>query len=275
MPLGWTCLVGETCLMGEHTASEKGWASVDRLLDKVAVITGAGTGIGLAIATLFHREGCRLVLADISGDQDDVAAALPGALPIRCDVSNADDMSKMFARAEEAFGKLDILVGNAGIGTPAKLIVDDDVTTIEKLLAVNTKSAWLGIHYAAPIMQRAGKGSIILMGSMAGLLGFSGMSAYAASKAGIVGLTVSAARELGGDGVRVNAICPGPTDTEKRRAFRAENGLAVHQAPEELPIALGRVGQPSEIANAALFLASDESSFITGAVLPVSGGQYS
>ena len=245
-----------------------------RLEGKSAIISGAGTGIGLAIATLFRREGCRLVLADISGAQVDVAAELD-AVPAHCDVSVSEDVRKACALAESTYGKVDIFVANAGVGSPPRMITDEDPATLDTLLSINTKGAWLAIHHAAPIMKRSGGGSIVLMASMAGLIGHVGMSAYAASKAGIIGLTVSAARELGPDGVRVNALCPGPTDTEKRRAFREANGLPLQQSADDLPIPLGRVARPAEVADAALFLAGDQSSFVTGVVLPVSGGQYS
>ena len=242
---------------------------VKRLEGKVAIVTGAGSGIGWAAARLFAAEGARVVCADVSGRERDVAATIgEAALAVNVDVSSTADVARMVDTAVERFGKLDVLFNNAGFGGPRMLLHDVDDATFDSVLAVNLKGVFLGMKHAIPVMLRAGRGSIVNTASAAGLVGFKKLAVYSAAKGGVVQMTKSAALELADTGVRVNAICPGMTWTGLA-------GAAPDSEPPpgpQLPTPMARWGRPEELAAAALFLASDESSFITGAVLPVDGG---
>ncbi|OBK63204.1 short-chain dehydrogenase [Mycobacterium colombiense] len=241
-----------------------------RLAGKVAVITGAGSGIGRASAELFAREGARVVCVDRSGAQGETANGIgEAALAISADVSIASDVERVIATAEREFGKLDVLFNNAGFGGPKKLITEQDDDDYDSVLAVNLKGVFLGMKYGIAAMLRGGGGSVVNTASAAGLVGWKKNTVYSASKGGVVQMTKSAALDFAKQGIRVNAICPGMTWT----------GLvpfAKDPVPPEgtspPPVPMGRWGLPSELAAAALFLASDESSFITGIALPVDGG---
>lgn len=240
-----------------------------RLEGKVAIITGAGSGIGWATASRFADEGARVVCADISGQEADIAGRLGEcAVPVRVDVTDAGDVQRMVATAVERFGKVDVLLNNAGFGGPHVALADTDEALFDKILAINLKGVFLGMKYAIPAMLDGGGGAIVNTASASGLVGWKGLSCYAAAKAAVVQMTKSAALDYAKTKVRINAICPGMTYT----------GLAGAKPDDEvppggyLPTPMARWGEPAELASAALFLASDEASFVTGAALAVDGG---
>ena len=242
-----------------------------RLAGKVAVITGAGSGIGRAAALLFAAEGARVVCADRSGEQHAVAAEIGGAaVAVDVDVSIASDVRRMIEAAEQRFGRLDVLCNNAGFGGPRKPIAEQDEATFDDVIAVNLKGVFLGMKYGIASMLRTGGGSVVNTASAAGLVGWKSHSIYAAAKGGVIQMTKSAALDYATLGVRVNAICPGMTWTGLSGASQ-ENpvpppGTIMKAQP------MHRWGLPAELAAAMLFLASDEASFITGVALPVDGG---
>jgi NAD(P)-dependent dehydrogenase (short-subunit alcohol dehydrogenase family) len=242
----------------------------------VAVITGAASGIGRETALLFAREGARVVVADVddAGGRKTVKM-LEGqggrAVYVQCDVSRADDCASMVAVAEKSFGKLNVLFNNAGIMHAKD---DDAINTSEEVweltIAVNLKGVFLGCKYGIPALRRAGGGSIINTASFVALLGAAAPQlAYTASKGGVLALSRELAVVHARENIRVNALCPGPLrtkllmsvlDTEEKK-----NRRLVH-------VPMGRFGDASEIARAALFLASDESSYLTGSTFLVDGG---
>ena len=240
-----------------------------RLAGKVAVITGAGSGIGRATAVLFAREGARVVCADRSERQKETATEIgSSAIAVHADVARSDDVRGMVDTAVREFGRLDILFNNAGFGGPHKPITELAEDTFDDLIAVNLKGVFLGLKYGIPAMLATGGGSVINTASASGLVGWKGLGGYAAAKGGVVQLTKSAALDFATAGVRVNAICPGMTWTGL-----ADGGSGAAPPPDlRPPQPMGRWGLPDELAAAALFLASDESSFVTGAAIPVDGG---
>jgi len=242
-----------------------------RLEGKIAVITGAGSGIGRASALLFAEEGARVVCADVSGDEERTAADIgDAAVPVHVDVSVSADVQRMIATAEERFGKLDVLFNNAGFGGPRMPITEQTEETYDSVLAVNLKGVFLGMKFGISAMLRSGGGSVVNTASAAGLVGMEKHSVYGAAKAGVIQLTKASALDFAGQGIRVNAICPGMTWTGLVPAAK-DHPLPPPDASVP-PQPMARWGLPTELAAAALFLASDESSFITGVALPVDGG---
>ncbi|MGV9797365.1 3-oxoacyl-ACP reductase FabG [Mycobacterium sp. NPDC003449] len=242
------------------------------LADRVAVVTGASQGLGLAIAERFVAHGCRVVLADV--DLDGVVAAanaLGGrdtAIAARCDVTVGADFEALVVNATTHFGRLDVVVNNAGItrdATVRKMTEDQ----FDQVIAVHLKGTWNGIRAAAPILREQRRGSIVNMSSLSGKVGGLGQTNYSAAKAGIVGMTKAAAKELARHRVRVNAIAPGLIRTAMTKALPEEIW-----AQKVADIPLGRAGEPHEVGDVALFLASDLSSYVTGAVVDVGGGRF-
>lgn len=242
------------------------------LAGQIAAITGGAQGLGFAIATQFVAEGARVVLADLDLDATAAAAVQLGdsslAAAVRCDVTSAEQVEALVADTVARFGRLDIMVNNAGITRDATMrkMTEDQ---FDEVIAVHLKGTWNGTRAAAAVMREQGSGAIINMSSISGKVGFIGQTNYSAAKAGIVGLTKAAAKELAHLGVRVNAIAPGlirsaMTEAMPQRIWDAK--LA------EVP--MGRAGEPDEVASVALFLASDLSSYMTGTVLEVTGGRH-
>ncbi|HZS79407.1 MAG TPA: SDR family oxidoreductase [Ktedonobacteraceae bacterium] len=252
---------------------------VDRLKGKVALITGAGSGIGRAMALLFAREGASVVAGDINaqgGEETIRAIEEQGgeAFAVQLNVTQAGEVEAAVQATLDHFGKLDVLCNNAGVGEQHTSILELDESEWERVFAINAKGVFLGIKYGAAAMIQSGNGgSIINTASVAGIVGNPGYTAYASSKAACIHLTKTAALELAHHQIRVNALAPAFTATPM-----VDTMVATHRDPQRALqklgsiIPLGRLGTPQEIANAALFLASDESSFMTGAVLVLDGG---
>lgn len=248
-----------------------------RLGGKVAVITGAASGIGRISAERFASEGARVVVADLDAVGAQKAAetiAQDGgeATHVRCDVTRAEDVRAMVEAAVQRYGGLDILFNNAGSATsprPAEETTEED---LDRALAVNVKGVFLCSRAAIPAL-REGGGSIIVTASIMGVRARPGFTAYAASKAAAIHLARTLALELAEDGIRVNCLAPVATDTPMLSTFVGDRDLDQGRAAFVSTIPLGRLATPADVASAALFLASDESAFITGAVLPVDGGR--
>ena len=233
-----------------------------RLGGKVAIITGAASGIGLAAADLFRREGATVIGADIAAGDDLVAA----------DAGSEDDVRKLVDNAVWAHGGLDIFFANAGISGGLASILEQTAADWAEILRVDLIGPFLAIKHAAPALKARGGGSIICTASVAGLRSGAGGAAYSAAKAGVISLVQTAAQQLSGSNIRVNAICPGLIETGMTEViYRTAREKGVADRIGELN-PLKRGGEPIEIANAALFLASDESSYVNGQALVVDGG---
>ena len=247
-----------------------------RLRDKVAIITGAGSGIGRESALLFAREGARVLVAEVNDSAgqavvSEIERAGGMARFAHADVSKAADAEAMVAAAEKAWGRLDVLFNNAGI-FPDKdgSVVDTDEATWDLVMRVNLKGVFFGCKYAIPAMLRSGGGSIVNTASFVALMGAATPQiAYTASKGGVLSMTREIAVEFARKGIRANALCPGPVDTPLLQELMSD---PARKARRLVHIPPGRLAKPAEIAQAALFLASDESSYVNGATFTVDGG---
>ncbi|MFJ8996179.1 SDR family NAD(P)-dependent oxidoreductase [Streptomyces sp. NPDC102279] len=243
---------------------------MSRLSGKVAVITGGASGIGAACARRFVAEGARVVITDIRREEGEKFAAELGdaARFVQQDVTQADGWDAVIARAEEDFGPIAVLVNNAGIA-PSRLLDDTTEDDFRKVIEINLIGNFLGIKAVLPSMRRAGRGSIVNISSSAGLVGGPNSVAYTSSKFGNRGLAKAAALALASDGIRVNSVHPGPTNTPLINVTE-QSASAIQKHVKDLP--LGRLAEPSEIANMVLYLASDESSYSTGSEFVVDAG---
>ncbi len=243
-----------------------------RLEGKATIITGGASGMGKAMAHLFAAEGAKLILADISGKQDEVAASVnTEAYGFQADISNEDDVKALVAFAEEKFGRLDVLCNNAGFGGGMAPLHEQTTELWDKVHSTNIKGAFFGIKYGVISMLKTGGGAIVNTTSASGVVGWKHHSVYGAAKAGVNQLTKTAALDYSDKNIRINAIAPGTIWTGLVEASKTHA-----EPPADFPvlagIPLGRWGLAEDIANAALFLASDESKYITGVILPVDGG---
>jgi NAD(P)-dependent dehydrogenase (short-subunit alcohol dehydrogenase family) len=248
-----------------------------RLTDKVAIITGAGSGMGRVAAQLFAAEGAKVVVAEFdetAGTQtvESVQQAGGEATFVRTDVSQEADAKAMVDHAQATYGRVDVLYNNAGVMPEADhSVVDTDVAVWDNVMAVNVRGVYLGCKYAIPRMLEHGSGSVINISSFVALLGCSvPQDAYTASKGAVLSLTRSLAVQFGPQGVRTNAICPGPVETPLLMDW-----LLKDEAAKQLRLArnpTGRFGKPEEIVNLAIYLASDESRWTNGAAMVVDGG---
>jgi NAD(P)-dependent dehydrogenase (short-subunit alcohol dehydrogenase family) len=239
-----------------------------RLAGKVAVITGAGSGMGAAFAKLYVAEGAKVVAADISGNQDKVAQELGAScVGVRADVSKTADVQAMLNTAVSKFGRLDILCNNAGIDGALGLTGEYKEEDFDLIWSINGRAVFLGMRYAIPLMLKTGGGSIVNTASMASMVAFPQMVAYCAAKGAVLQMTKTTAAEYASQGIRVNAICPGVIRTAITAHLPKEYIDAVAKATP-----MGRIAEASEVAQLAVFLGSNESSFITGTSVLIDGG---
>lgn len=244
---------------------------------KVALVTGAGSGIGRASALAFAREGARVVVSDINhaGGAQTVRAieALEGeACFVAADVSNEAQVEALVAGCLEAFGRLDFAHNNAGIAGPPTPIHDVEQNSFERVLSVNLIGVWLCLKHEARVMLRQGSGAIVNTASLAGLIGFPMHVAYSASKHAVVGITRTAALEYAQSGIRVNAVCPAFIQTPMVEGLTGEGGprMSLERLARMQP--MGRLGTAEEVAQSVVWLCSESASFITGIALPIDGG---
>ncbi|MFH5834287.1 glucose 1-dehydrogenase [Halalkalibaculum sp. DA384] len=246
------------------------------LKNKVAIVTGAATGIGRATAVALAKEGANILVADIN--QQELAKTLAlieqedvDGVSMKTDIARPDQVDNMVRQALKTFGRLDIACNNAGIGGAMKSTAEYTEEEWDQVINVNLKGQWLCMKYEIPAMLETGEGSIINISSILGKVGFAQAAAYTASKHGLIGLTKTAALEYAEDKIRINAICPAFIDTP----MLEQAGITTDEETKEATIALhpvGRLGTPEEIAEAVVWLASSRSSFVTGHALMVDGG---
>ena len=247
----------------------------DLMRGKVALVTGAGSGIGRAAAQIFAREGAKVAAADVNQASAEetvglIRAAGGEAFGLQADVSKAAEVEAMVAAVVETFGRLDCAFNNAGIEGALASTADYTEADWAPVIAVNLTGVWLCMKYEIPRMLETGGGAIVNTSSAAGLLGAPRMSAYVASKHGVVGLTKTAALEYAKSGVRVNAVCPGVIDTSMVGRLKERRPRMFEKIVRGEPI--GRIGRPEEIAETAVWLCSDAASFVTGHAMSVDGG---
>ena len=250
-----------------------------RLEGKIAVVTGSGSGQGRATAVLFAQEGAKVVAGDIADDDNRETAAEGGSniTPVHCDVSEPDQVKALMDEAVSRHGRLDTVCNVAGVAVPggSGLLADLDPDVWDRQMDINLKGIFLGMKYAIPHLIAAGGGTIVNWGSIGGLVASGSVPAYSSSKAGVVHLTRNAAVQYGPQNIRVNCICPGFILTNMfERGYGSQSAEAREQALTVMRAksVFNREGFAEEIAQAALFLSTDASSFVTGVILPVDGG---
>jgi len=250
------------------------------LRDRIALVTGGGTGIGAAIARTFAAAGARVAISGRHAATLAPVATAVGAVAIVADVSDEASVVAMYARLDAELGGLDILVNNAGVTGPVARAADIDIAAFDETMAINVRGTLLCIKHAVPRMRARGGGSIVNLSSLMGLRGTPMRSAYTASKYAVLGITDAVSQEVGVDRIRVNALCPGAVDGELMQRVIAARAAAEGKRPEDIVRAnytdkasLRRWVEPEEVAQAALFLASDASAAITGERLRVDAGR--
>ena len=240
-----------------------------RLDNKIAIVTGAGQGIGRAIAHKLAAEGATVIVTDINeATAKDTAAAIgSGAIGLRTDVTDRDSVNATVDQVMAQFGRVDVLVNNAGWDKGERFL-DSEPETWDRVMQINLYGVFNTMKKVLPIMALQGGGKVVNLGSDAGRVGSSGEAVYSAAKGGVIAFTKAMAREMARDGVNVNCVCPGPTDTP---LFASMGGEKLREALIKA-VPFRRLGDPADIANAVAFLASDEASYITGQTVSVSGG---
>jgi len=248
-----------------------------KLKDRIAVITGAGSGIGQVTARLFAQEGARIAAADINAaGGEETCGLISGeggeAIFVQTDVARVAEAEKLMRTVKERFGRIDVVVNNAGVELPRSLL-DTSEEDWERVVSIDLKGVYFVSKYAVAEMIKTGGGAIVNISSGAGILGFPMMTAYCAAKGGVVALTRAVAIEYAAHNIRVNCVCPGVVDTPMSRGFfdSLPNPAEVrHMYEEQTPVK--RFARPEEIARTVLFLASEDASYLTGAIIPVDGG---
>lgn len=240
-----------------------------RLDSKIAVVTGAGRGIGRAISEKLASEGATAVVADINEDAASATAEAIGGVGVRADVSDRESVDALIGRVLERFGRLDVLVNNAG-WDKAEPFVDSDPADWQKIIAINLLGTLNTTQAALPAMVEQQAGSIVNLGSDAARVGSSGEAVYSAAKGGIVSFTKTIAREMARNQISVNCVCPGPTDTELFASIGGDDPKLRQSLTKAIPFR--RLAEPSDLANTVAFLASDEAGYLTGQTVSVSGG---
>jgi NAD(P)-dependent dehydrogenase (short-subunit alcohol dehydrogenase family) len=243
--------------------------------DKVVIVTGGGYGIGRAAALGFAQRGAKVVVADVDVKNGEetihrIKEAGGEAIFVKTDVSHEPDVENLIKKTVETYGRLDCAFNNAGIHKVFVSTIDFTLTDWNEIIDVNLKSVWLCMKHEIPQMLKQGKGAIVNTSSAAGLIAAPSNPAYPASKHGVVGLTKSTAIEFARKGIRVNCVCPGPTRTGMYESLVAVSPEIVEVMNTKVP--MGRMAEPEEVAAAAIWLCSDEASYITGHALPVDGG---
>ncbi|MGM0604556.1 MAG: glucose 1-dehydrogenase [Halobacteriota archaeon] len=241
----------------------------------VTIVTGGSTGIGRSAAMRFAEEGSNVVVADVNADDgretvESITDAGGESTFVETDVSDPEDAEAMVDAAVETYGGLDFAFNNAGIEGATESAPEQPLENWDRVIDINLKGVFLGIKYELPAIVETGGGAIVNTASIAGLVGFGGLTPYVASKHGVIGLTKTAAVEYSGEGVRVNAICPGVIDTPMVARTKETSPETIEQTEAATP--MGRLGAPEEIGDAAVWLCSDDASFVTGESLVVDGG---
>jgi len=250
-------------------------SAVGRVRGKVAIVTGGGSGIGRAAARFLGREGAAVVVADVDAESGEATAGLVraeghAAVAITTDVARSADVRRLVDSTVERFGRLDVLVNNAYWARLDTPVVDTDEEDWDRTLAVTLKGVFLGCKYGIPAMVKNGGGSIVNTASTSGLVASMRFAAYIAAKGGVVQLTKSIALDYGKHGIRCNAVCPGLIDTPASAPALAD---PVRREWHQSQLLLGRIGTPEDVAWAIVYLASDESAFMTGHALVIDGGR--